>query len=109
MVNLSDVRRIAVIGSGIMGSGITQAALLGGYEVVLTDIDATALKKSREKIEVVIKAIENEARFKAYVSNHPFLGHFSSLDFSKLKANSKKVGRIADGEMMRGGSFKNHP
>ena len=58
MADPSDVRRIAVVGSGIMGSGITEIPLLAGYEkVVLSDIDSGALKKGRDAIESVIRAL----------------------------------------------------
>ena len=98
MTDISDVRRIAVIGSGIMGTGIASIALLGGYErVVLSDIDSSALMKSRDSIESVIKALETEDRFKEYISSHPFLNHLSSVDFAELKANRKAVGVIAEG------------
>ncbi len=98
MTELSDVRKIAVIGSGIMGTGIASISLLGGYErVVLSDIDSSALMKSRDSIESVIKALETEDRFKEYISSHPFLNRLSSVDFAELKANRKAVGVIAEG------------
>jgi enoyl-CoA hydratase/3-hydroxyacyl-CoA dehydrogenase len=98
MTDISDIRKIAVIGSGIMGTGIASIALLGGYErVVLTDVDNSALKKSRDSIDLVIKALEDEDRFKKYVSSHPFLNNLSNANFAELKANRKAVGVIADG------------
>jgi 3-hydroxyacyl-CoA dehydrogenase len=98
MADLGDVRRIAVIGSGIMGSGIASIALLGGYErVVLSDIDSSALMKSRDSIESVIRALEDEDRFKEYVSSHPFLNNLSSVNFAELRTNQKAVGVIAEG------------
>ncbi len=58
MADIGDVKRLAVIGSGIMGTGITEISLLGGYEtVVLSDIDGSALKKSRAAIESAIGAL----------------------------------------------------
>ena len=98
MADLKEVKKVAVIGSGIMGSGIAQAFLLGGYEtVVLSDINDDALEKSKESIEIVLKALEDEDKFKEYVTTHPFLGHFQNIDFKKLKADHKRVGLIADG------------
>jgi enoyl-CoA hydratase/3-hydroxyacyl-CoA dehydrogenase len=98
MTNISDVRRIAVIGSGIMGTGIASIALLGGYErVVLSDIDNSVLKKSRDSIDLVIKALEDEDRFREYASSHPFLSILGDVNFSELKANPKRVGVIAEG------------
>jgi len=98
MADLRDVRKITVVGSGIMGTGIASIALLGGYEkVVLNDIDSNALTKGRNSIELVIKALENEDRFKEYVSSHPFLTHLSNVDFAELKTNRKKVGVMVEG------------
>ena len=37
MTDISDIRRITVIGSGIMGTGIASAALLAGYERVVSE------------------------------------------------------------------------
>ena len=39
MVRFEDVKRIAMIGAGDMGHGIAACCLLGGYTVVLRDID----------------------------------------------------------------------
>ena len=98
MTDTCDIRSIAVIGSGVMGTGIASLALLGGYErVVLNDIDSSALMKSRDSIESVIKALESEDKFKEYISSRPFLRNLNSVDFTELKANRKAVGIIADG------------
>jgi 3-hydroxyacyl-CoA dehydrogenase len=98
MAELDKVQKIAVIGCGIMGTGIAQAFLLGGYDtVVLCDINDAALTKSRKAIEALFKALSSEAEFKAYISGHPFLGHFSGVDFSGLITDPKRVGIITDG------------
>jgi len=95
---LGNVRRIAVVGSGIMGTGIAGASLLGGYErVVLSDVDAGALARSRDSIESVLKALESEDTFREYTSSHPFLKHFSSVDFTPLRADRERVGVMAEG------------
>lgn len=38
-MDLSDIKRIGVIGAGTMGSGIAQVAAASGYEVVMRDIE----------------------------------------------------------------------
>ena len=45
-MTLEDVRRIAVIGAGQMGSQIAMQAALHGYEVALQDISAAQLEKA---------------------------------------------------------------
>jgi enoyl-CoA hydratase/3-hydroxyacyl-CoA dehydrogenase len=46
-----DVKKIAVIGSGLMGSGIGQVALMGGYDVVMVDIKQEFVDKGVANIE----------------------------------------------------------
>lgn len=41
---------IGIVGAGIMGSGIAQLALEAGHEVVLHDVDETALARARDRI-----------------------------------------------------------
>jgi len=49
-MELSQIKNIAVIGSGIMGHGIGQAFALGGYEVKLNDISDALLDKAIQQI-----------------------------------------------------------
>jgi len=46
-----DIRKIGVIGSGLMGSGIAQVCSQGGLQVVMTDMDENSVKKGFETIE----------------------------------------------------------
>jgi 3-hydroxyacyl-CoA dehydrogenase len=45
-----EIRRIAVIGAGTMGSGIAIAALDAGYEVLLLEQEAAALERGASRI-----------------------------------------------------------
>ncbi len=102
MADPGDVRRIAVVGSGIMGTGITQALLLGGYErVVLSDIDSSALMKGRDSIELVMRSLEDEDRCKEFISSYTGMNRLSSVDITELRANRKAVGIIAEGRTAR--------
>jgi 3-hydroxybutyryl-CoA dehydrogenase len=47
---VSTVERIGVVGAGTMGAGIAQLALEAGHEVVLHDVDETALDRGRDRI-----------------------------------------------------------
>lgn len=51
-----EVKKIAVIGGGFMGSGIAQAMAAAGFEVVLHDITDTAVKKGIGSIEKHLSA-----------------------------------------------------
>jgi 3-hydroxyacyl-CoA dehydrogenase len=57
-----DVRRIAVIGAGTMGSGIALACLEAGYEVVLVDADAAALDRGAERVRSTLDAAVAKGR-----------------------------------------------
>jgi enoyl-CoA hydratase/3-hydroxyacyl-CoA dehydrogenase len=45
------IRRVAVIGSGAMGHGITQLLAMSGLEVAMVDINDEILQKAKEKIK----------------------------------------------------------
>lgn len=44
-------RSVAVVGAGLMGSGIAQVAAAGGWDVVLRDVDDAAVARGRAAIE----------------------------------------------------------
>jgi 3-hydroxybutyryl-CoA dehydrogenase len=49
-MELSNIKRVSVIGSGIMGHGIGQTFALGGYGVTLNDINDELLSKALQQI-----------------------------------------------------------
>jgi 3-hydroxybutyryl-CoA dehydrogenase len=46
-----DIKKVFIVGSGLMGSGIAQVCAQRGLDVVLYDIDGEALKKALKSIE----------------------------------------------------------
>ena len=46
-----SISNFSVIGSGLMGAGIAQVGAQTGHNVVIYDINETALEKSRSSIE----------------------------------------------------------
>ena len=50
-MKLADIRNIAVLGGGIMGHGIAQVFLMGGYPVMLFDIEESVLKTAKTRIK----------------------------------------------------------
>ncbi len=54
-----DVRRVGVVGAGVMGAGIVQLAALKGCQVVVREVDEDALGAGVARItELFIKAVE---------------------------------------------------
>jgi 3-hydroxybutyryl-CoA dehydrogenase len=61
-MNLDDIKRIAVIGAGQMGSGIAQVAATSGWEVRLVDVSEAVLRASTARIkESLARAVEKGA------------------------------------------------
>lgn len=59
MNDLSRVKRVCIIGSGTMGSGIAQLFAVAGYQTLLYDLDAKALATAEKTIDVNLnKGIE---------------------------------------------------
>jgi len=46
-----EVRKVVVVGGGIMGNGIAQVVAASGLEVTIVDLDAAALERARGRIE----------------------------------------------------------
>ena len=47
---MSNIKKIAVLGSGVMGHGIAQISATAGYTVALRDIEEAFLQKAMDKI-----------------------------------------------------------
>lgn len=48
---MSDIKRVGVLGSGLMGSGIAQVAAAAGYDTVVRDVTQPILDKAKAGIE----------------------------------------------------------
>ena len=57
-MDVGAIRRIAVIGAGIMGHGIAQEFAVAGYEVGLYDVDAGRLTAARDRIKANLARLE---------------------------------------------------
>ncbi|MBY8984823.1 MAG: 3-hydroxyacyl-CoA dehydrogenase family protein [Candidatus Lokiarchaeota archaeon] len=94
MVDIDNIKNIAVIGGGVMGSGIAQVALLSGFEkVTVIDLSPEILKKSRELIQSRIKALESEEKCKELFASNEIL---KNLDFKEKLENFESVGIVAN-------------
>jgi 3-hydroxybutyryl-CoA dehydrogenase len=56
-MKLTDIKKIAVLGLGTMGPGISQAFAQAGYEVMGFDLDPKAAEKSIEVIKTNLKTL----------------------------------------------------
>ncbi|MEM3587031.1 MAG: 3-hydroxyacyl-CoA dehydrogenase NAD-binding domain-containing protein [Candidatus Jordarchaeaceae archaeon] len=51
MVKISEVKKVAVLGAGIMGHGIAELAALAGYETIIRDINQDLVNKGLANIK----------------------------------------------------------
>jgi len=57
-----ELNKIAVMGAGMMGTGIAQVVAMGGYPVSVRDIAADFLDKSKARIEKKLKELVEKGR-----------------------------------------------
>jgi 3-hydroxybutyryl-CoA dehydrogenase len=88
---MSPARRVAVIGAGIMGSGIAQVAATAGYEVALVDIGAQEL----ERADVAIR--DSLDRF---VRKERLTGAERDETLSRLTLTTELVHAVADTDVV---------
>ncbi len=55
---------IAVIGAGLMGSGIAQSLAMGGKTVYLYDISDAALEKGMNSIQKALPVLSKQANYR---------------------------------------------
>lgn len=60
MKNLSDIKKIAVFGAGVMGPGIAQTYAMGGYEVSICDRSKDALEKAKVVLRQNLEIFKGE-------------------------------------------------
>ena len=64
-----QIKKVGVIGAGQMGNGIAHVLSLGGYEVVLNDIDKSTLEKAPHNIKNNLERQVNSKKISAEESN----------------------------------------
>jgi 3-hydroxybutyryl-CoA dehydrogenase len=50
-----NIRKVGVLGAGLMGSGIGQVVAAAGFSVCIGDVDVSALSKGKSRIEINLK------------------------------------------------------
>ncbi len=95
MVDIDKIKNIAVIGGGIMGSGIAQVALLSGYEkVTVIDLNSEILEKTKKLILERMELIQSEEKLKEYFASNEKL---KNVDFKKKLEQFASIGILANG------------
>lgn len=86
MKNITEIKTIAIIGSGMMGSSIAQVFAMAGYSTILFDVNQAALKKAKKLIENNLQSAVDKNKI-SEVSKKSILGKIKfSKTFTSLKA-----------------------
>ena len=62
---MSEIKRVGVLGSGLMGSGIAQVAAAAGYDTVVRDVATAVLEKARGGIEKSLAKFVEKGKLQA--------------------------------------------
>jgi 3-hydroxybutyryl-CoA dehydrogenase len=57
-----EIRKVAIIGAGLMGTGIVQVVAMGGYAVAVQDVAGNILNKSKAKIDQKLKDLVTKGK-----------------------------------------------
>ena len=74
MVDISNINNVIVVGAGVMGYGISQVALMAGYNVTLVDIKETSLDNGIAEIEKGLKKVESKGKLEEGISTMELMG-----------------------------------
>ena len=59
---VEDIKKVVVIGAGLMGAGIVQVSLMAGYNVTLVDVKDEFITKGLASIEGGLKRLEDKGK-----------------------------------------------
>lgn len=78
-----DVKKIAVVGAGLMGHGAAQVALMAGYDVVLVDIKDEFVNNGYNKIQEGLSKLEGKGQLGEGISAATLMGKLTkSIDLA---------------------------
>ena len=83
--------KIAMIGAGVMGAGITQVAVQNGYEVTMTDLNQQILDGAVKRITTGLERGAERGIFEASVKDNAIANIHTSLDLEETVAGASLV------------------
>lgn len=97
-MEIQDIKKVLVVGAGLMGSGIAQVFAQAGFEVYMEDVVPEQLDKARASIEKMLDTLVKKAKITADEKEHAIsrinavtdLEVASQVDFVVEAATEKK-------------------
>ncbi len=95
---MSEIKRVGVLGCGLMGSGIAQVAAAAGYDTVVRDVSKELLDRGRAGIEKSLAKFVEKGLFKELDGlcgpATIFASNTSSLTIAEMAAATKRADRF---------------
>src|SRR5271154_4844113 len=79
-----QIKRVGVLGAGLMGHGIAQVAAQAGYEVVLREVDEPTLQKGTSRIEKQLSRTVEKGRATQEEADEVRARIVGTVDYGKL-------------------------
>jgi 3-hydroxybutyryl-CoA dehydrogenase len=93
-----EIQRVGVVGCGLMGSGIAEAAARAGLQVQVVDLNRAALKAGRARVEASISRAEKGGKLTG-IEAEAALGHIEfSADIESLADRQLVVEAVVESE-----------
>lgn len=86
-----EIKNLAIIGSGIMGSGVAQVSAVSGYDVVLQDIDDQALERAKSGIESSLEKLATKGKITPAQVDAALAGIQFTADLNQATENADLV------------------
>ena len=87
-----EIKTIAIVGSGIMGTDIAQVSLMAGYNVIIVDIKQEFVDKSAVNIEKGLKKVEAKGKLGPEVTASDLVAKITkSIDLGEAVKNADFV------------------
>lgn len=80
------ITTVGIIGSGTMGSGITQVIVQSGFQVILYDIGEDVLSRAKNQIESQINKLLNKGRLKPSEADQAKERIYTTTDLTDMRS-----------------------
>ena len=103
---MSGFGRVGVVGAGLMGSGIAQAAATSGFDIILRDVEEPALRKARSGIEKSTAKFVEKGQLTAEARDAALSRVSTTTDLEQMSACELVVEAIVEDAAAKGRLFQ---
>uniref|UniRef100_A0A8R1DN25 TYR_PHOSPHATASE_2 domain-containing protein n=1 Tax=Caenorhabditis japonica TaxID=281687 RepID=A0A8R1DN25_CAEJA len=93
--SMQNIRNVAIVGSGLMGSGIAQISASSGFNVTLIDVKKEVLERAMKSINSSLKRVAKKQSGGGAVNSD-----FASLSMARIKTSENVSSAVADADLI---------